>query len=280
MKRSIFIALVVGALAGLGVQLAIAQPVDPLRPTFRNVTITGSQTMRNDSYLRFPGTSAGKYAFIMCDAQSVRVGGDCGGGTAHTLNFYATNGGNVQWSINGTTGNLEGTGDNGVTVPGTVFVTSLSGTAGSGTGYTTNSTGAVQHKIHSITVTRAALTAAATTEDETIWTVPAKTRVIRIIVDVTQAFDDAAGPISAVTIGCGPSAGSAAYVATSSVFTVNTIGDVAAEIGTGLTSATIADIPSFSGTTAISCRFTSTGGNLSTLTTGSATFYIEHLVYP
>lgn len=154
------------------------------------------------------------------------------------------------------------------------------GTTGSGTGYTTNSTGYATHRINKITITRAALTNAATTEDETPWTLAAKTRVVRIIVDVTQAFDDGAGPISAVTITCGPSAGSAAYVASSSVFTINTIGDVAAEIGAGLTSATIADIPSFSATTAISCRFTSTGGNLSTLTTGSATFYIVIEVYP
>lgn len=157
---------------------------------------------------------------------------------------------------------------------------SLAGVAGSGTGYTTDETALARTFVHKITITRAALTAAATTEDETPWTLPAKTRLTRVVIDVTQAFDDAAGPISAVTVQCGPSAGSTAYVPATSVFTVNTIGDVAAEIGASLLSATVADIPSFSSTTAISCRFTSTGGNLSTLTTGSATFYIEGTVFP
>lgn len=193
---------------------------------------------------------------------------------------FATTNGSVQWSINPTTGNLDGTLQSRSVLAQGFQLFRAQGTAGSGTGYTTNETAQVVHQVHKITVARTALTAAATTEDETIWTVPAKTRVMRVIVDVTAAFDDAAGPITAVTIQCGPSAGSATYVPATSVFTVNTIGDVAAEIGTALTSATIADIPSFSATTAISCRFTSTGGNLSTLTTGSATFYIEHMVYP
>jgi hypothetical protein len=154
------------------------------------------------------------------------------------------------------------------------------GTAGSGTGITTGRTAALQHYVHKITVARTALTAAATTQDVTIWTVPAKTRVLRMVEDVTAAFDDAAGPISAVTTTCGTSAGGAQYLASGSVFSVNTLGDVAAEIGAGLTSATVADIPSFSATTAIQCRWTSTGGNLSTLTTGSSDFYIEAVTYP
>lgn len=154
------------------------------------------------------------------------------------------------------------------------------GTAGSGTGYTTNATGALVTKVHKVTMLRTALTNAATTEDENIWLMPAKTRVLRVVADVTAGFDDAAGPISAVTMTCGITAGGAEYLASGSVFTANTRGDAAAEIGANLLSATVADIPSMSSTTQIQCRFTSTGGNLSTLTTGAVTFYIIHEVLP
>jgi hypothetical protein len=154
------------------------------------------------------------------------------------------------------------------------------GTAGSGTGITADRTAALQHYVHRITVARTALTAAATTQDITLWTVPAKTRVLRLVEDVTAAFDDGASPISAVTTTCGTTAGGNQYLLSGSVFSVTTLGDVAAEIGAGLTSATVADIPSMSATTAIQCRWTSTGGNLSTLTTGSSTFYIEAVTYP
>jgi hypothetical protein len=236
-------------------------------------------TFASDVPLRLTGSSPVLVA--ACGSDSVAVSAACSGGD---LELRASNG-VVQWSILGASGNLTSGPGRSVSTTGnasfgTYDISTNSGTAGSGTGYTTIATGSMSHRVHKITVARTALTAAATTEDETIWTVPPKTRLMRIIVDVGAAFDDAAGPISAVTIMCGTSGGSAVYVATSSVFTVNTIGDVAAEIGTSLTAATVADIPSFSGTQAIVCRFTSTGGNLSTLTTGSATFYIEHLVYP
>lgn len=156
----------------------------------------------------------------------------------------------------------------------------LSGTAGSGTGITTNATAEIRHHLHKITVARTALTAAATTQDITLWTIPAKTRVLRLIEDVTAAFDDAAGPISAVTTTCGTSAGGNQYLLSGSVFAVTTLGDVVAEMGAGLVSATLADLPSMSGTTAVQCRWTSTGGNLNTLTTGSSTFYLEEITYP
>lgn len=152
------------------------------------------------------------------------------------------------------------------------------GTAGSGTGFTTVATGQMVHSVHKITVTNAALDVAATS-DETIWTVPAKTRVLRMIADVTTTFSG--GGITDMDVVCGPSAGSNGYLVTFDVDTaIGTYGDVAAEIGANLLSATYADIPSWSATTAIICRFTCAGANCSAATQGSATFYIEHLVYP
>lgn len=153
------------------------------------------------------------------------------------------------------------------------------GTAGSGTGFSLVKQGVLRLWVDKITVARTALTAAATTQDVTVWTVPAKTRMINLIVDGTAAFDDGAGPISALTITCGKTAGGNEYLLSGSLFTVNTLGDATGEVGASLTSY-FGDIPSWSGTTAVTCRFTSTGGNLSTLTTGSATFYLEMSTYP
>jgi hypothetical protein len=157
--------------------------------------------------------------------------------------------------------------------------TGVVGTAGSGTGISTIKTGLVRTFVSKITVARTALTAAATTQDITLWTIPAKTRMWRLIADVTAAFDDAAGPISAVTLTCGKTAGGNEYLLSKSVFATTQMGTVTGEVGASLATY-FGDIPSWSATTAVQCRWTSTGGNLSTLTTGSATFYLEWTNYP
>lgn len=165
-----------------------------------------------------------------------------------------------------------------VTFAGTIAVGTNAGTPGSGTGFTTNNTGQVVHAVHKITIGEAALDAAGTS-DETIWTVPAKTRVLRMVADVTATFSG--GAITDMDVVCGPSAGSNGYLISFDVDTaIGTYGEVAAEIGANLLSATYADIPSWSTTTAIICRFTCGGGNCDTATQGSMTLYIEHLVYP
>lgn len=157
---------------------------------------------------------------------------------------------------------------------------SIVGTAPSGTGITvnTNQTSRLLSLVHRVTIGETALTAAATTQDITIWTVAAATRIERIVAEVGTGFTG--GAVSAMTVMCGPSAGSNAYLIAGSVFAAGTLGDVAAEIGAGLTSATRADIPSMSGTTAISCRFTSTSDNVVNATAGSVTFYVEVQKYP
>lgn len=158
----------------------------------------------------------------------------------------------------------------------------VDGTAGSGTGITANQTSTLAHQVHKLTVTSAAMTAAATT-DVTIWTTPANTRLERIVAEVTQTFTG--GALSAVTVQCGSAAGGNQYLLANSVFTaVNTWGDSAAEIGAGLLSATVADMGASAGgipgAITISCRFTCTGANCNAATQGSVTFEIEHVVYP
>lgn len=156
--------------------------------------------------------------------------------------------------------------------------TTVIGTAGSGTGYTTANSATVREFVHKITVAETALTGAATTEDETIWTIPAKTKVTRMIAQVTATFTG--GTISDFDVTCGITAGGNEYLVSFDIDTATGVfGDAEAELGTGLAGG-IGNIPSFSGTTAVQCRFTSVGDNVVNATAGSVTFYIEGVVYP
>lgn len=156
------------------------------------------------------------------------------------------------------------------------------GTAGSGTGITANATAVITPFVHKVTVINTAMTAAATT-DITVWTTPVNTRLVRITANVTTVF--AGGALSAVTLGCGKSAGTSEYlVATSVLAAQTTIGDVQAEVGAGLLSASLADMGTpaagIPGAIVISCRFTCTGANCNAATTGAVTFEIEGVTYP
>lgn len=151
------------------------------------------------------------------------------------------------------------------------------GTAGSGTGYTVVYTGQVAHRVHALTLTEAALDAAATS-DETIWGAVAQRRILRVIADVTQTFSG--GGITDMDVVCGPTAGSNGYLITFDVDTaIGTYGETAAEIGADLLSATYADVD-WGGTSPVICRFTCAGANCDAATQGSMTIYIEHLIYP
>lgn len=161
---------------------------------------------------------------------------------------------------------------------GNLSIVATNGTAGSGTGITTNSASVVRTFLHKITVAETALTAASTTEDITIWTVPAKTRLVRIAAESTVGFTG--GGLTNMTVSCGSFAGSTAYLNAGSIFGAAVVGDAAAEVGSGLLSATYADFLSFSTTSPISCRFTSTTANVVAATAGSVTFYIEGVTYP
>jgi len=154
------------------------------------------------------------------------------------------------------------------------------GTAGSGTGISLVSAGAIRPYVNVITVTFAAMTAAATT-DVTIWTPFGHSRILRLVAEATVTFSG--GALSNVTMTCGTTAGGNQYLTTCDLGVTETpvCGDAAADIGAALLSATVADFPSWAaGTTAIQCRFTCTGANCNAATGGSATFYIEGVTYP
>lgn len=150
------------------------------------------------------------------------------------------------------------------------------GTAPSATGVFPVSTAFVRHNVHKVKVTKAALTAAATTQDITLWTTPANTRVVRVIAKCLTNFTG--GSISAMTITVGSSAGGNQYLLSGSVFSgTPTLGDVVAEMGAGVVSATLAD---FSGSAiTIQTRFTSTSDNVNAATAGEIDFYIETISY-
>lgn len=150
------------------------------------------------------------------------------------------------------------------------------GTAPSATGVYPVSTAFLRHNVHKVKVTYQALTAAALTQDITLWTTPANTRVVRVIAKVNTAFTG--GAISAMSITCGKSAGGNEYLLSGSVFSgTPVLGDVVAEMGAGVVSATLADFSSTALT--IQTRFTSVTANVNAATAGDVDFYIETISY-
>lgn len=160
---------------------------------------------------------------------------------------------------------------------GNIYHSVIQGTPTGGTGITSVSPANITRFYSKVTYAYTAVTAAATSQDLTVWTFPARTIVHRVIADVTAGFDDGAGPMSASTISCGSSAGGTQHLLANSAFTANTLGDATAELGAS--AAAVAGHNYWTVGGILSCRFTSTGANLSTMTAGSVTFYIEGVVY-
>lgn len=185
-------------------------------------------------------------------------------------------------------GNTQGFVSDGVTVTSgrpvastNFFNTSSTGTPASGTGITANYTSAVRHFVHKVTVTNAAMAAAATTTI-TLHATPVNTRIIRVLDEVTQVFTG--GALSAVTVVCGSTAGGNEYLLSHSVLSATgAFGDVVAEMGAGVVSSTLADFGTVAtgvpGAITVQCRFTCTGANCNAATQGSATFYVEGVTY-
>jgi hypothetical protein len=107
-------------------------------------------------------------------------------------------------------------------------------------------------------------------------TLPAKTIVRNAYVVITGA----AGTVTTLTVSLGRTGASYIdyIVASDAKAAANTVyGDASGERGTNLTGY---DMPSFTGTTTLNARFTSTGGNLSTVTGSSGSIYIETATLP
>jgi len=163
-----------------------------------------------------------------------------------------------------------------------VNITAYDITSGTGTGLTVNNVGEMVRQVHKVTTTFAAFSAAALTADKTIATLPAKTRLCALYADVTQTFSG--GTVATATLSLGTSAGGLGLILAADVKTaVVTLGLLDADLGASVTRAASIQgcyVPSWSGTTILSARITTTVGNTSALTQGSITWYIVTEVLP
>lgn len=164
----------------------------------------------------------------------------------------------------------------GVDNTGLAYSTPIAITAGSGTGLIVNSTGNLNRQVYKVTVTYAGFSAAATTADKTIATLPAKTKIVGFYADTTVAFTG--GAVSAASLTVGKSAGGVEYIATHDVLSAAIVRGLAdADMGTELTRAAAIQggaVVDWAATTTVSARITTTSANTNALTAGSITFYI------
>jgi hypothetical protein len=155
-------------------------------------------------------------------------------------------------------------------------------TSGTGTGLTVVNVGEVRRVVHKVTVNYTALAAAATTADKVIAVLPAKTRLVGIVAETTQNYTG--GAVSAATLIVGKTTGGNEYLVSHSVFSgTPVVGNADADLGTSINRANAVqggDLPSWTATTNISVRLTTTSANTNALTTGSTTYYLVTERYP
>lgn len=195
-----------------------------------------------------------------------QLGFNTGANNARTVKMVIQNGGNV-----GIGTIIFGT------VEGGLSVNSERITAGSGTGVTLAKYGSVNRQIYQVTVTYAALAAAALTADKVIATLPAKTKLVGIYADTTIAYTG--GTVTAATLQVGKTTGGIEYIVAHDVLTAAvTKGLADADLGTSINRASAVqggDLPSWTATTNVSVRLTTVAGNTNALTAGSTTYYLE-----
>lgn len=142
------------------------------------------------------------------------------------------------------------------------------------TGITEGFNGEVRRGMFKITVGYAALQAAALTKDLVLGKLPAKSRLISIVADTTEAF---AGPAGTLNLTVGKTAGGAEFIASHDVKSgAVTKGLADADMGTSMTRAAAVQggtVSSWSADTDLQLRLTSNSGNLSSLSAGSVTIY-------
>ena len=155
-------------------------------------------------------------------------------------------------------------------------------TQASGTGITPITNGFIGRSIYKVTVTFAALAAAALTADAVVGAIPAKTRLVGIVLDCTTVFSG--GTIATATMSIGKTVGGVEWMAAVNVFAAPaTFGNADVDLGTAMVRAAAVqggDLPSWSAATNVNVRLTTTVGNTNAATQGSATIYLVCEVYP
>jgi hypothetical protein len=163
-------------------------------------------------------------------------------------------------------------------------------TPGSGTGVSVQHNGLITTQFYKVTVSYTNIVTAGVTHDLTIATLPVKTIVHSIIVDITQTFVCASvcttGTLSATV---GSTAGGTQYLASFDIDAVAAaVGDDSAEAGSGFSATGLFNsgyIANWASGSSIIVRFTSGTGNFgngtaTNLNAGSITFYIVASVLP
>lgn len=190
------------------------------------------------------------------------------------------------WAIPGTIGS---------TTPNTIVGTTVSSstrvlTPGSGTGITVNNAGEFNRQVYKVTITSSQFISNAVTHDVTWVTVPAKTRIIGIVADLTQTFACAAVcTTSTLSATVGKTAGGNQYLVSFDMDAATArFGLADADLGTSINRASAiqgGDLPSWTGATTLNLRMTSGTGNLgngsvTNLSQGSITLYLIAEIYP
>lgn len=165
-------------------------------------------------------------------------------------------------------------------------------TVASGTGITLVNPGEVREIVYKVTIDKSAFGCAAVTCDLTIATLPAKTFVKHIIVDLNSLFScTAVCTSSTLSVTLGKTTGGNEYlISFDADASLTQFGDSAGELGASLTEATVptanGDLASWTSATAVSLRLTSGTGNIGSggvgtnLAAGSMTFYITTIKLP
>ena len=159
-------------------------------------------------------------------------------------------------------------------VGGTIRSNSAAVTGIAGTGITVNYNGTHRRGFYKVTVINTAWTAGALTEDKTILTIPAKCRVVSVIMDTTVAYTGTGAAVYTMTFGT--TAGGNQLMLSHSLTSLTTKGLADADLGASINRANAVQgghIPSWTATTALTARLTS-DVNISLITAGTTVFYV------
>lgn len=124
-----------------------------------------------------------------------------------------------------------------------------------------------------------AFTAAALTQDFTIWTTSAKTQITQVWIRVTQTFTGTAWATAVVRLG--KTVGGQEYIVDKTVFAgTPTYGAADADLGASINRAAAVQGGDYINGGNVTLRLTTTGGNISAITAGALEVYIETQLLP
>lgn len=159
--------------------------------------------------------------------------------------------------------------------------TGVVGTPASDPGFTDPTTNYGRHVVHKIDVSYEAFANAGVgpEADVVAWVLPAKTRVLRVVADVTEAFQG--GAIATCDLKCGRTGGSDDFLHVYDVLTAPVvIGKLQSELGDNVVggSGFVGDLQWAAQNVVL--NMVTDGPDIDTLSQGALTLYIETCTYP